>query len=407
MLVGVFCRIVKNTNMPLTDTACKNARSNPKPTKLSDGEGLFLLVQPSGGKLWRLAYRFHGKQKTLALGKYPIVGLGEARRRRTFAKEQLAQGIDPGEQKKREKRLARLATANTFEAVASDWFEARKAGWSLSYSSRIWSRIKADLFPKLGLRPIREIEPPELLDIIRSIEKRGAVVLARRMLQVSGQVFRYAVATGITTRDPSQDIRGALKTPPPKQHRASLKASELGEFFGRLHLYDGERPTVLALKLVVHTFLRTGEVRFGRWSELEDLNGDKPLWRIPAERMKARAEHLVPITESSRRLLTELKNLAGNSPFILPAPTKNGVVSENTLLYALYRMGYHSRATVHGFRSTASTVLNEHGFNRDWIERQLAHVERNDVRAAYNSAEWLSDRRAMLEWWSDFLEKQG
>ncbi|WP_432287670.1 integrase arm-type DNA-binding domain-containing protein [Aminobacter sp. BA135] len=393
--------------MPLTDTSCKNAVSPLKPTKLSDGGGLFLLVQPSGGKLWRLAYRFDGKQKTLALGKYPIIGLKEARRRRDLAKEQLAHGVDPGEQKKKDKRLARLAAANHFQAVATEWFEARAIGWSEAYSSRLWSRMEADLFPKLGTRPVREIEPPELLDAIRSIERRGAIVLARRMLQISGQVFRYAVAIGLATRDPSQDIRGALKTAPPKKHRASLKSVELADFFAKLSTYDGDRTTVLALKLIAHTFLRTSEVRFGRWSEFENLDGPMALWRIPAERMKARAEHLVPITNSVRLLLRELKELAGNSPSLLPAPTKNGVISENTLLYALYRMGYHSRATVHGFRGTASTVLNEQGFNRDWIERQLAHVERNDVRAAYNSAEWLSDRREMLEWWSAFLEKNG
>lgn len=364
-------------------------------------------MQPTGGKLWRLAYRFDGKQKTLALGKYPIIGLKEARRRRELAKEQLALGIDPGEQKKKDKRLARLAATNHFQAVATEWFGAREAGWSEAYSSRLWSRMEADLFPKLGTRPIREIEPPELLDVVRSIEKRGAIVLARRMLQVAGQVFRYAVAIGLATRDPSQDIRGALKTAPPKKHRASLKSVELAEFFEKLSTYDGDRTTVLALKLIAHTFLRTSEVRFGRWSEIENLEEPMALWRIPAERMKARAEHLVPITNSVRLLLRELKALAGNSPSFLPAPTKNGVISENTLLYALYRMGYHSRATVHGFRGTASTVLNEHGFNRDWIERQLAHVERNDVRAAYNSAEWLSDRREMLEWWSAFLEKNG
>lgn len=393
--------------MPLTDVSCKNSYSLSKPIKLSDGGGLFLLVQPSGGKLWRLAYRFDGKQKTLALGRYPTIGLKEARRRRDIAKEQLSHGIDPSEQKKKDKRLARLAAGNHFQAVASEWFKAREVGWSDGYSPRLWSRMEADLFPKLGNRPIREIEPPELLDVIRSIEKRGAIVLARRMLQISGQVFRYAVAVGLATRDPSQDIRGALKTPPPKKHRASLKSVELAEFFEKLGVYDGERTTAIALKLIAHTFLRTGEVRFGRWSEIEDLEEPSALWRIPADRMKARAEHLIPITRSVAALLRELKKSAGNSPFLLPAPTKNGVISENTLLYALYRMGYHSRATVHGFRGTASTVLNEHGFNRDWIERQLAHVERNDVRAAYNSAEWLSDRRKMLEWWSAFLEKNG
>jgi len=390
--------------MPLTDVACRNATAREKPIKLGDGGGLYLLVQPSGGKLWRLAYRFGGKQKTLAIGKFPAVGLKEARQRREAAKEQLANNTDPSDQKKKAKRLARLASANDFQTIATQWFDARKSGWVSSYSSRLWSRMEADLFPKLGRRPISGIEPPELLEVVRLIEQRGAVVLARRMLQISGQVFRYAVAVGVATRDPSQDIRGALKTALPKKHRASLKSVELADFFEKLTAYEGEPSTALALRLVVHTFLRTNELRFARWSEIEELDGANALWRIPAERMKGRAEHLVPVTAQVRALLKKLKPLSGNSQLLFPAPTRTGVISENTLLYALYRMGYHSRATVHGFRGTASTVLNERGFNRDWIERQLAHVERNDVRAAYNSAEWLSDRRLMLEWWSGFLE---
>ncbi|MER9444917.1 site-specific integrase [Mesorhizobium sp. M0340] len=217
-------------------------------------------------------------------------------------------------------------------------------------------------------------------------------------------MFRFAVAGGRATRDPSQDLRGALRTAGPQKHRAAVKAPELGKLLRAIESYQGERSTLLALKLVAHTFLRTSEIRFGQWSELEQLDGPVPQWRIPAERMKSRIEHLVPLTSQAIAILKELKVQAANSRFMFPAPTKEGVISQNTLIYALYRMGYHSRATVHGFRSTASTILNEQGFNRDWIERQLAHVERNDVRAAYNTAEWLSDRRIMLCWWSDYLD---
>jgi len=391
--------------MPLSDVAIRNAKCVEKPRKISDGGGLFLLVQTSGGKLWRLAYRFQGKQKTLALGAYPAVGLKDARIAKDNAKTLLARGIDPGEQKKKDRRQARIEAGNSFELVAGEWFEARRDGWTSGYADRIWRRIQADIFPKIGGRPIHLIEPPELLDAIRLVEKRGAVVLAKRLLQICGQVFRYAVADGRTVRDPSQDLRGALRTRSAQKHRSALKADELSEFLGKVQVYDGDRSTKLALLLTVHTFLRTSEIRFGKWSEIERLDGENPLWRIPAGRMKARSEHLVPLSVQAVQILQDLKLTAGRSEMMLPAPTKSGVISENTLLYALYRMGYHSRATVHGFRSTASTILNESGFNRDWIERQLAHTERNGVRAAYNAAEWLKDRRTMLQWWSDYLDE--
>jgi len=390
--------------MPLTDTTCRNARSAEKPLKISDGGGLFLLIQPTGSKLWRMAYRFQHKQKTLAFGAYPAVSLKDARAKRDGAKELLAKGSDPGEIKRIEKRNAKIAVANTFEEIAREWFNARRAGWTVGYSDRLLRRLEADLFPRIGLRPISEIEPLELLDCIRVVEKRGAVELAKRLLQSCGQIFRYAVASGRAFRDPSQDLRGALQSPGPKKHRAALKASELPDFLQALENYEGERSTVLGLKLIAHTFLRTNEVRYGRWSEIEGLDDEMPLWRIPPERMKARSEHLVPLTPHVVSILRELRILAGESECILPAPTKEGVVSQNTFIYAVYRLGYHSRMTVHGFRGIASTILNEQGFNRDWIERQLAHAERNEVRAAYNAAEWLGDRRYMLVWWSEYLD---
>ncbi|KNY13647.1 integrase [Shinella sp. SUS2] len=391
--------------MPLTDVFCRNVKPSEKPQKISDGGGLFLLVEPRGSKLWRLAYRFNGKQKTLSLGIYPAVSLKDARDHRDRAKELLARGIDPGEHKKQEKRTKRLEAGNTFETVAREWFDAQKSGWTPGYADRILRRLEADIFKLIGRRPINEIEPPELLDAIRQIERRNAIVLARRLLQVCGQVFRYAVASGLAKRDPSQDIRGALRSAGPKKHRTALKEAELPEYLATLDAYEGDRRTVLALKLVLHTFLRTSEIRFGAWSEFEALGSERALWRIPAERMKARSEHLVPLTPQVESILGELRRLSGNSPYILPAKTKEGVISQNTLIYALYRMGYHSRATVHGFRGTASTILNENGFNRDWIERQLAHAERDGVRAAYNSAEWLPDRRRMLLWWSGHIEE--
>jgi integrase len=394
----------ENTNMGLTNTTCRNARPARRPVKISDGGGLFLLVQPSGSKLWRLAYRYHGKQKSLAFGSYPAVSLKDARRKRELAKEQLAQGCDPGEVKRAQKYASMRALANSFEAIGREWFEIRRPGWTAGYADRLLRRLEADIFPRIGARPVSDIEPPDLLETVRQIEKRGAIELAKRLLQVSGQIFRFAIASGRATRDPSQDLRGALRSPGPKKHRAALRALELPEFLRALESYSGERSTALGIKLITHTFLRTGEVRFGKWSEIERLEGETPLWRIPAVRMKARAEHLIPLTPQVVAILNQLRRLAGRSEYILPAPTKQGVISQNTLLYAVYRMGYHSRVTIHGLRGTASTILNENGFNRDWIERQLAHVERNDVRAAYNSAEWLEDRRRMMLWWSNYLD---
>ncbi|MEC5383088.1 integrase arm-type DNA-binding domain-containing protein [Aurantimonas sp. C2-6-R+9] len=390
--------------MPLTDTSIKATKPSEKPRKLSDGGGLYLQVQPTGGKHWRLAFRFEGKQKTLAFGSYPAVGLKDARTRRDSAKELLAKGIDPGEQKRTDKRKVKIEAANSFEAVAEEWFASRKDGWTPAYSERIWRRIEADLFPAIGGEQINAIEPPEILGAIRAVESRHAVVLAGRLLQVAGQIFRYAVASGRAVRDPTQDLKGALKAPGAQKHRSALKAAELPEFLKALSNYQGDRQTVLALRLVMHTAVRTSEARFAVWSEFEGLDGAEPLWRIPAERMKMRSGHLVPLSPQVVAVLRELKKIAGNSEYVLPAATKEKVISQNTMIYALYRLGYHSRATVHGFRGTFSTILNESGFNRDWIERQLAHTDGDSVRSAYNSAEWLSDRRAMLSWWSDYLD---
>lgn len=391
--------------MQLSDATCRNAVPGEKSKKLSDGGGLYLLVLPSGGRSWRYSYRFAGKQKTVALGKYPEVGLKAARKKHFEARCMLEEGVDPAARKAELKRENASDAANTFGAIAREWFDGKRAGWTSAYADRLLSRMDADLIPPLGKRPIADIDPPELLAAIRSIEARGAIELAKRMLQVAGQVFRYAVASGRASRDPSQDLRGALKTPPPPKRRSALQATELPEFFKCLNLYDGDRATMLALKLVVHTMLRTAEVRFGQWTEIERIDGPEPLWRIPAARMKMRTEHLVPLSPRVVEILRELKQFSAASDYILPGPGKDGVISSNTMIGAVYRLGYHSRATVHGFRSTASTVLNEHGFHADWIERQLAHTEMNEVRAAYNSAQYLAQRREMMIWWSGYLAK--
>jgi integrase len=390
--------------MPLTDVKCRNAKGKLKPYKLSDSGGLHLLVTADGAKYWRLAYRWHSKQRTLALGVYPAVGLVEARAARDEAKRGLAANIDPSTAKRERKRAAKIAADNTFEAVALEWHENWKDARTPYYAGQILRRMRADIFPIIGRRPIADLEPAELLDMLRKVEKRGVNETARRLKQLVGQVFRFAIVTGRAKRDPSADLKGALRaTGEPKHHR-TMPLRELPTFLKKLETYDGEQKTRLALKLMTLTFLRTTELRAGKWSELDDLDGNAAQWRIPGERMKMRLEHLVPLSRQAVAVLRELRTLSGNSPHIFPSPGKEGYMSSNTMLYALYRMGYHGRATTHGFRGVASTILNESNlFNRDWIERQLAHVERNEVRRAYNAAEWMPDRRRMMQWWADHL----
>jgi integrase len=358
-----------------------------------------------------LAYRWHGKQRTLALGVYPAVGLMEARAARDDAKASLAANVDPSAAKRERTRAAKMATGNTFEAVAREWHDNWKDARTPYYAGQILRRLEADVFPAIGRRPIAELEAPELLDMLRKVEKRGANETARRLKQLVGQIFRFAIVTGRAKRDPSADLRDALRASgEPQRHRA-MPLLELPIFLQKLETYNGEQQTKLALMLVTLTFLRTTELRAGKWSELEDLDGKSPQWRIPAGRMKMRLEHLVPLSRQAVDLLRDLRALSGNSPNIFPSPGKEGCMSSNTMLYALYRMGYHGRATTHGFRGVACTILNESNlFNRDWIERQLAHVERNEVRRAYNAAEWMPDRRRMMQWWADHITasaKQG
>ena len=273
--------------------------------------------------------------------------------------------------KKVQKRSAKIANANTFEAIAREWHEHQRPGWSAKTAAYTLSRLEADIFPSLGARPIADIEAPELLETIRGIEARGALEIAKRTLAVCGQIFRYAIVTGRTARDPAGDLRGALKARPRQQHHKAMPREALPTFLKQLANYDGEQRTALALRLAVLTFVRTTELREAQWREFEQLEGPSPLWRIPAERMKMGNEHLVPLAPQTVALLRELRPLAGNSEHLFPGKGAERVMSNNTMLYALYRMGYHGRATVHGFRGMASTLLNEMGFNPDWIERHV------------------------------------
>jgi integrase len=369
--------------MPLSDVACRTAKPGDRPKKISDGGGLHLLIPPNGSKLWRLNYRFAGKQKTLALGKYPTTTLAEARRQRDAAKASLAAGRDPSVK-------VDGATGDSFQKVADEWLNAQSNTWTPGYTQRVLSRLKEDIYPDLGSKGVSAIDPPALLRALRKIEDRGAMEIAKRMRQTCGQIFRYAIATGRASRDPSTDLRGALKPSPRVRHMAKLKESELPEFLSKLAAYEGDRKTRFAIELIVHTFVRTNELINAEWREIE---GD--LWRIPASRMKMGKEHLVPLVPQTKALFDRLRDL-DDGPFVCK-------MSNNTMIYAMYRLGYHSRATIHGFRGTASTALNEAGvWSPDAVEMQLAHSP-GGVRAVYNSALYLPERRRMMEWWSDRL----
>jgi integrase len=387
--------------MMLKDINIRNAKPKDKLYRLFDGKGLYLEVLPSGGKYWRLKYRYAGKEKRLALGVYPEVTLAVARERCDQARKALAVGNDPGELKKEAKRLVILKSENTFEAIAREWYDQHKHEWVTNYAEKMIVRLERHIFPTLGNRPVADIKAPELLSVLRVVEKSGALDLTRRLKQTCGQIFMYAISTGRAERNPVPDLQGALKTPVQK-NRAYLKANELPEYLIKLEAFDGEQQTKLALTLLLLTFVRTTELRAAVWQE---INFDTAEWRIPAERMKMRDPHIVPLSKQAVAILMELQKHSGNREHLFPNQNKPSIfMSENTMLFALYRMGYHSKATGHGFRSTASTILNENGFTPDVIERQLAHMERDKVRAAYNHAQYLPERRKMMQWWADYLD---
>jgi integrase len=389
--------------MPITDTAVRSAKPKAKAYKLSDANGMYLLVQPNGAKYWRLKYRYAGKEKVLALGVYPETNLKKARKSRSEARDLLAQGHDPGEERKARKRAKRVAVGNKFETVAREWYDNQKGGWSTAHASAVLDRLERELFPVLGSRPIAEIDTPELLNLLRGIERRDALEVAAKVRIISGQVFRYAITTSRAKHDPSRDLKGALKTRE-KQQYARLAESDLPEFLSKLEAYDGNLLTRLAIGLLVLTFVRTGELRAATWNEF-DL--DKAEWRIPSERMKSRVEHIVPLAHQALSILKQLRGISGTREYVFPNehhPLKP--MSENTILYALYRMGYRGRSTGHGFRATASTILNEQGWEADVVERQLAHKEKNATRAAYHHAEYLAERKRMMQAWANYLDGQ-
>lgn len=388
---------------PLTDTSIKNAKPRAKPYRLSDEKGLYLEVAPSGGKWWRFKYRFEGKEKRLSLGVYPDTGLKLARRNLEEARRLLAEKIDPSEFRKTAKATSAESGKNSFQAVALEWWMKFSPAWSAGHGERIKRRLELDVFPWIGSRPAGEITPPELLMVVRRIENRGALETAHRALHNCGQVFRYAVATGRAERDPSADLRGALPPVKEKHHASLTKAEDVAELLRVIDGYHGSFVTQCALRLAPLVFVRPGELRQAEWAEI-DLEGCE--WRIPAEKMKAGVLHIVPLSRQAVSILCEIKPLTGRSRYVFPcARSPKRAMSGNAVLGALRRLGYlKDEMTGHGFRSLASTRLNEMGWNRDAIERQLAHGERDPVRAAYNYAEHLPERRKMMQAWADHLD---
>jgi integrase len=390
--------------MPLSDAAVRSAKPKEKPQKLADGGGLYLLVMPTGRKWWRLKYRFDGKEKSLSLGVYPDTGLKEAREKREAARKLLAAGVDPGENRKAVRAARALEASNSFEIVAREWFAKQEPVWAASHSSKVIGRLEADVFPWIGNRPMDSLTAPDLLAVLRKVEARGAADTAHRILQNFGQVFRYAVATGRATHNPAPNLRGALRALK-KSHFASITdPKDVGALLRAIDGYEGAYATKAALRLAPLVFVRPGELRAAEWSEV-DL--DKAEWNIPAERMKLRIPHLVPLSRQALEILRDLHKVTGKDRYLFPsARSKDRPMSNNAILAALRRMGYEQgEMTGHGFRAMARTILDEVLQVRpDYIEHQLAHAVRDPNGRAYNRTAHKAERQKMMQLWADYLD---
>jgi len=390
--------------MSLTDTEVRRSKPTEKAYRLSDGGSLYLWVTPAGGKLWRWAYNHDGKEKLMSFGKYPDVPLALARERHTEARRLLAVGTDPIAQRKADKTAAKSASENSFQMVAGLWFDHWRVDKSRQHVDATRRRMAANIFPLLGARPITEIEAPELVLMVKAIEGRGAADLAKRALENTGQIFRFAIAHGYAKRNPASEIRPAdVLRPTHKTNLARIDAKELPDLLRAIEVYRGTHVTRLGLKLMALTFVRTSELIGAKWTEFDM---DAARWDIPAERMKMRTPHIVPLAAQAIEVLEMLRTLTGDSEWLFPGDRSAAKpMSNNTILMALKRMGYKGRMTGHGFRGLASTVLHEKGYGHEHIELQLAHAPRNAVSAAYNHALYLEPRAKMMQDWADFLEQ--
>ena len=390
--------------MPLNDTLIRGLKAEARARKHFDGGGLFLFIPTSGSKLWRMAYRFEGKSKLLSFGSYPALSLREAREQRDEAKKLLAQGIDPAAHKREEHKASLTAQRDSFQNIAREWHEVRLAEFSEKHRGTVMYRLETYIFPGIGTKHIARLDTPDILAVVKPLEQKGLHETSRRLLQIINQVFRYAIATGRAKHNIAADLRGALR-PRRVTHRAAIvEPSKVGQLLRDIDAYEGYFPLVCALKLAPLVFTRPTELRAARWKEF-DLNEKE--WRIPAERMKQRRLHIVPLSVQAVSILEDLYDATGDGTYLFPSiRTASRPISDATMLNALRRMGYQKQEmSIHGFRAIASTLLNELGYNRDWIERQLAHGEGNDVRAAYNHAEYLPERRRMMQEWADYLDK--
>jgi integrase len=378
-------------------------RTLTTPGKHFDGGGLYLEVTPGGGRYWRLKYRHGGKEKRLAFGVYPEVSLKTARERRTEARAMLDRGDDPAAVKRRAQAKAEREALATFEAVAREWLGHQSAGWADRTLNAIRTSLEAEVFPKIGARPMAHVRPRDVMPIVKSIEARGAGETAGRVLARIKAVFRYAVVHERIESNPMLDLKPSeLLKPRQAKHRAAMADKELPAFLAILDAYEGDVTTLAALRLLMLTAVRPGELRGARW---EEIDTEAAVWRIPADRMKMKAPHLVPLSRQALEVLAAQRRLSGTRELVFPSPYYPGkTLSENTLNSALARMGYKGVHTAHGFRSLFSTVANECGHDPDVIERQLAHVERNEVRAAYHRAEYLTHRADLMQWWADYLD---
>ena len=390
--------------MALTDRSILNLKTTGKAHKHFDGGGLHILVSPTGGKLWRMAYRFNGKGKLLSFGAYPAVTLKMARDRRDEAKSLIARGVDPGEHKKDLKRLSVTLAENTFEAIGREWHTKTKDIWEEKRAKAVLSHLEKNVFPFIGKMPIAAIKAPDLLGVAKRIEERGANYYAHAVMQTCGRVFRYAIAIGKAEHDITADLRGAL-TPHKGKHFASITdPRQVGQLLRAIDGYPGDFTTACALKIAPLVFVRPSELRCAVWTEFDFPNAE---WRIPAERMKMEEQHIIPLSRQALELFNDLHKVTGNGKYLFPSVrTSTRPMSDTTLNAALRRLGYtRDEMTGHGFRSMASTLLNELGWNRDAIERQLAHGDRDSVRASYNFAEFLPERRKMMQAWADYLDE--
>lgn len=384
--------------MPLNDMQIRRAKPEAKAYTLGDGQGLSLLIEPNGSKSWRFRYRYAGKPKMISLGVYPTIKLADARSRRDEARKLVAEGKNPSEVRKEQKLALQTESENAFEKIAREWHQLKSAKWSAGYASDIMEAFKNDIFPYVGARPVGEIKPLELLNVLRKIEKRGALEKMRKVRQRCAEVFRYAIATGRAEFNPAADLSSALEVHQ-SNHFPFLKADEIPDFLCALDGYTGSRLVQIATKLLMISGVRTIELRAALWSEF-DL--DNAIWEISAERMKMRRPHLVPLSTQALKLLNELKMVTGVYRYVFPGrndPKKP--MSEASINQVIKRIGYAGRVTGHGFRHTFSTVLHEQGYDSVLIETQLAHVDKNYIRGTYNHAIYLDKRRSMLQWYAD------